>query len=295
MIEGILIINYYILKRCLPLKGSLMTKSLAKQYAFLGLLILMAIMFSYFWLKEEQAVISDKILIQTEDKQGLFPYLSTNLNLDSGQIYSIQFRLKSLVDYEIFFNDKPLYLRTVYEHIDISHSDLSIPFELKFSISNLPDPMYYNVYIVLQSDGGKNGFTIKPKYTSNLHAYRYGMLVALVAVLLLFALQWNKDFSIYGNKISGIIFFLLFCFVFQYFCRMLLYELSGVFNAYDTPIFWTVGKGIVNGTSPYTGLFEIKPPGIFILSALSFVIIAPYSPACKKRPFSKTIPGKREK
>jgi hypothetical protein len=247
-----------------------MIKPAIKQYAFSCLLVLVAIIFSYFWLKAEQPVISDDMLIQTEDKQGIFPYPSTHLNLDSGQIYSVRFVLKSNLDYEFFFKDKPLYLKTIYEHIEISHSDLSTPYELKFSLLNLPDPMYYNVYMVLQSDGGENGFIIKPKNISNLHTYKCGMLVALVAVLLLFALQWNKDFFANGNRISAIILSLLFCFVFQYFCRMLFYELSGVFNAYDSPIFWTVGRGIANGIQPYTGLFDIKPPGIFILSALSF-------------------------
>jgi len=51
---------------------------------------------------------------------------------------------------------------------------------------------------------------------------------------------------------------------------MLLYELSGAFNAWDANIYWTIGRGITNGIPPYTGLFETKPPGIFILSALSF-------------------------
>jgi len=51
---------------------------------------------------------------------------------------------------------------------------------------------------------------------------------------------------------------------------MLLYELSGAFNAWDVNLYWTIGRGIINGILPYTGLFETKPPGIFILSALSF-------------------------
>ena len=199
-----------------------MIKSIIKQYAFLSLLILIAIIFSYFWLKAEQVVISDNILIQTEDKQGIFAYPLNNLHLDSGQIYSAEFDLKSLVDYEMFFFDEPLSLETIFDSITIFPSDLSIPFELRLSL-DLPDNLYQKVHIVLQSNGGENGFMIKPKYTFNLHAFAWGMPIALVAVLLLFALQWNKNLSIHGNKISGIILFLLFGFVFQYFCRMLLY------------------------------------------------------------------------
>jgi len=245
-----------------------MIKSATKEYAFLCLLALVAITSSYFWLKAEEPATPNFIFVQTEDRQGIFAYPLANLNLDSGQIYSVWFELKSSVDYEFFFKDKPLYLGTIYEH----HSDFSIPFDLRLSLDP-PESLYYKVDMVLQSDGGENGFIIKNKYTNNLHSYRYGILVALVAALLLFALQWNKDFSTNGNRISAIIFLLLFGFIFQHFCRMILYELSGVFNAYDTSIFWTVGRGIANGIPPYTGLFDIKPPGIFILPALSFYFL----------------------
>ncbi len=233
------------------------TKQYAFFYAFLGMLVLVTVVFSYFWLKAEEPVFLGDILIKTEDNQG---------SLDSGQIYTTKFDLKSLVDYEFFFKDKPLYLENEFNTItEFNDSHLKLPLSL-----DLPDPLHQKISITLQSDGGENGFVIKLINASNLHAFSWGMSVALVAVLLLFALQWKEDFFANGNKISAIILFLLFCFIFQYFCRMLLYELSGVFNAYDTNIYWAVGRGIVNGIPPYAGLFEIKPPGIFVLSALSF-------------------------
>jgi len=46
------------------------------------------------------------------------------------------------------------------------------------------------------------------------------------------------------------------------------YELSGVMYG-DTMIFQTVGRGMLNGLKPYSGLFETKPPGIFMMHALS--------------------------
>lgn len=49
------------------------------------------------------------------------------------------------------------------------------------------------------------------------------------------------------------------------------YEWSGPFTA-DSPIYWAVGRGILNGLLPYRDLFETKPPGIFLLSALSFAL-----------------------
>lgn len=49
------------------------------------------------------------------------------------------------------------------------------------------------------------------------------------------------------------------------------YELQGPFTD-DSPLYWAVGRGILNGLMPYSDLFESKPPGIFLLSALSFKI-----------------------
>jgi hypothetical protein len=46
------------------------------------------------------------------------------------------------------------------------------------------------------------------------------------------------------------------------------YEWHGPFNV-DSPIYWAVGRGILNGLTPYRDLFETKPPGIFVLSAVS--------------------------
>lgn len=48
----------------------------------------------------------------------------------------------------------------------------------------------------------------------------------------------------------------------------LLYEWQGPFTI-DSPIYWAVGRGILNGLTPYRDLFETKPPGIFVLSSLS--------------------------
>jgi hypothetical protein len=55
--------------------------------------------------------------------------------------------------------------------------------------------------------------------------------------------------------------------VFQIFQRIG-FEWSGVHNS-DSPIYSTVGRGILNGLIPYRDLFETKPPGIFLLHAVS--------------------------
>jgi hypothetical protein len=49
------------------------------------------------------------------------------------------------------------------------------------------------------------------------------------------------------------------------------YELRGPYT-WDTPIYFAVGRGLLNGLKPYTDLFETKPPGIFFLSAFSLLV-----------------------
>jgi len=65
--------------------------------------------------------------------------------------------------------------------------------------------------------------------------------------------------------------FPLVIYAFVELCLRIKYELAGVYT-WDTTIYWAVGRGIVNGIAPWSGLFETKPPGIFLLSAISFKI-----------------------
>lgn len=48
----------------------------------------------------------------------------------------------------------------------------------------------------------------------------------------------------------------------------LAYEWVSPFTV-DTTMYWAVGRGIASGLMPYRDLFEVKPPGIFLLSAFS--------------------------
>src|SRR3989344_2498866 len=48
----------------------------------------------------------------------------------------------------------------------------------------------------------------------------------------------------------------------------LIYELRMPFT-WDTTLYIAVGRGILNGLTPYADLYENKPPGIFLMSALS--------------------------
>jgi len=49
------------------------------------------------------------------------------------------------------------------------------------------------------------------------------------------------------------------------------FELVGPLNG-DAAVYLTIGRGILNGLTPYIDLFDIKPPGIFLLSSLALLL-----------------------
>ena len=49
------------------------------------------------------------------------------------------------------------------------------------------------------------------------------------------------------------------------------FELSHAYTA-DSPLYWAVGRGMLNGLCPYSEMYENKPVGVFAISALSFLI-----------------------
>ncbi len=51
--------------------------------------------------------------------------------------------------------------------------------------------------------------------------------------------------------------------------QIFMFEIHGAFNS-DSPIYWAVSRGIINGLVPYRDLFEMKPPGLFLIGALSY-------------------------
>ena len=49
------------------------------------------------------------------------------------------------------------------------------------------------------------------------------------------------------------------------------YELGHAYN-WDSPLYWSVGRGMLNGLKPYIDMYENKPVGVFLISALSFAL-----------------------
>lgn len=82
--------------------------------------------------------------------------------------------------------------------------------------------------------------------------------------------------KIYANRLNiaailtlALLLVITLCSAFPETFARLTYELKEIANA-DSGLYYTVGKGIANGLPPYSGLYENKPPMIFLLSALSY-------------------------
>jgi hypothetical protein len=83
--------------------------------------------------------------------------------------------------------------------------------------------------------------------------------------------RWSIRHSFhFAGTLVTVLSLLLMLFAASFLARLLYYEFFFIDG--DAYLFWTVGRGIVNGLLPYQDLFETKPPGVFILSALSFIL-----------------------
>lgn len=55
-------------------------------------------------------------------------------------------------------------------------------------------------------------------------------------------------------------------------CSLLLFEINPLHHGGDGLIYTTVGRGITQGLVPYRDLFEFKPPGMFLIVAVSLTL-----------------------
>jgi hypothetical protein len=81
-------------------------------------------------------------------------------------------------------------------------------------------------------------------------------------------LKTMKKTDLYLIALMIIISLAIFILVFK---DILSFELKHAY-CWDNPLYWTVGRGILNGLTPYAQLYENKPPGIFLFAALSFAL-----------------------
>lgn len=98
--------------------------------------------------------------------------------------------------------------------------------------------------------------------------YQYGILCAQrISVLLL---KYKAIILVLGL----IIFYVSLVSLQPVFTRIL-FEFEGPFT-WDTPLYWAVGKQWIQGVPMYEGMFEFKPPLIFIMTGLSYFFTGDY-------------------
>jgi len=124
----------------------------------------------------------------------------------------------------------------------------------------------------IMNGGGPGGLNVKIPYNifKSLSLIQY---IFVMLFLFFIALILKKLHNVKLNQETIFACVLSFPFVIYAFielCVRINYELSGIYQVWDAPIYYAVGRGIVNGIAPWSGLWEIKPPGIFLVSAISF-------------------------
>ncbi len=84
-------------------------------------------------------------------------------------------------------------------------------------------------------------------------------------------LMMNKNISKFISDNSYLLVFtvLAMYLMIRVFYSVITFELSHAYTA-DAPLYWAVGRGMLNGLKPYSEMYENKPIGVFALSAISF-------------------------
>ncbi|MCL1955700.1 MAG: hypothetical protein FWF63_00125 [Fibromonadales bacterium] len=124
----------------------------------------------------------------------------------------------------------------------------------------------------LQNDSGPGGFRVEISY----NAFKSLSLIQHIFVLcfmFFIVLALKKLHNLKLNLETIFVCALIFPFVvyaFMELCVRIDYELSGAYQVWDAPVYYAIGRGIINGIAPWGGLWDIKPPGIFFVSAISF-------------------------
>jgi len=124
----------------------------------------------------------------------------------------------------------------------------------------------------VQNNYGPGGFRVEIPYGiyKSLSLIQH-IFVLLFIIFIILALKKFHDVKLNLETIFACA--LVFPFViyaFMELCIRIDYELSGIYQVWDASIYYAVGRGIANGIAPWSGLWDIKPPGIFLVSAISF-------------------------
>jgi len=112
-------------------------------------------------------------------------------------------------------------------------------------------------------------FQINGLKVENSRSVGFGQILFFALLLIIFVLVLRKFKLSNETVLACVLTFPFVIYAFVDFCVMVNHEFSGIVTE-DTAIYYAVGRGIANGIAPWSGLFDIKPPGIFLVSAISF-------------------------
>ncbi|MDR2554513.1 MAG: hypothetical protein LBC64_03700 [Fibromonadaceae bacterium] len=124
----------------------------------------------------------------------------------------------------------------------------------------------------IKNGGGPAGLRVEMPYkTFNSLSLIQHIFVLLFIFFIVFVLKklHNVKLNLETIFVCALVFPAVI-YAFMELCIRINYELSGAYQVWDAPIYYAVGRGIANGIAPWSGLWEIKPPGIFLVSAISF-------------------------
>jgi len=166
---------------------------------------------------------------------------------------------------EILINDKKFPLDNIQ-----GLCNHSVGVRLDFSKYVQEGLNHFEFHIVNISGAGGLWVEIPYDIFKSLSLLQYICILAFLLAIVLI-LKWRHDIKLDQDTIYAcVLSFPFVIYAFVEFCIRINYELSGVYQILDTPIYYAIGRGIVNGVAPWSGLWEIKPPGIFLVSAISF-------------------------
>ncbi|MCL2283505.1 MAG: hypothetical protein FWC26_09335 [Fibromonadales bacterium] len=227
----------------------------------LAILIPLALLFSWLWIKSNEPIVLDATLI-TKTGGTFVKYPFEKPEITEGERYILTFSLPVSKVYHIKAHDS-------LEAVNIFQGS---PFCLEQEcIIDLTAPGYtqHAMDITLKHTGAEIPLSIQIINHGGICNLSFGIYLVTIVLLIIVSLKlYEKELGKNSLWILRIIFFGLIAYAFAEFCSGIFYEFAGATNVYDTPIFFAMGRAIANGYKYYTDIYEIKPPGFYFLVAL---------------------------
>ncbi|MDR2583640.1 MAG: hypothetical protein LBC75_09190 [Fibromonadaceae bacterium] len=125
----------------------------------------------------------------------------------------------------------------------------------------------------IKNNGSPGGFRVEVPFYNEFRSLSliYHIFFLLFLFLILFTIKKMEVKLNQETIFACILAFPFVIYAFMELCLRIDYELTDVYTV-DSLVYYAIGRGIVNGISPWSGLWDVKPLGIFLVSAISFRI-----------------------